>query len=183
MWSPIGQPMAHACLQDVRTRVQVRAWRARATPEPERTRQPHLAPLPHPPPAATAAQLPLSGSDPCPRLPQQEAEVHPDLDLFRCGAVRRRLRLFAAALRQHPELEVVPQTRERHSGLLRRLVRAGAVGLARRDALVLVFLAALLAAHAEVAVDAAQRQAEAVHRLEPGLPSPHGEPVGEDSAL
>ena len=99
--------MAHARLQDVRTRVQVRAWRAQATPEPERTRQPRLAPLPHPPPAPTAAQLPLSGS--LPRRPQQEAEVHPDLDLFRRGTAGRRLRLLAAALLHHPELEVFAQ--------------------------------------------------------------------------
>ena len=79
--------------------------------------------------------------------------------------------------------DVGAQTRERHSGLLRRLVRAGAVGLARRDALEHVFLAALLAAHTDVAVDAAQRQAKPVHRLEPPLGPRHGEPVGEDSAL
>ena len=63
----LGQSMAHARLQDVRTRVQVRAWRAQATPEPERTRQPHLAPLPRPPPAATAAHTPQAGSRPARR--------------------------------------------------------------------------------------------------------------------
>ena len=77
----------------------------------------------------------------------------------------------------------MPQTRERHRGLLRRLVRPGAVLLARRDALEFVLLAALLAADAAVAVGAAQRHTEAVHLLEPGLPSPHGGRLGEDSAL
>ena len=75
------------------------------------------------------------------------------------------------------------EVRERHCGLLRRLVRAGAVVLARRHALVLVFFAALLGADADVAVDAAQRQAEAVHLLEPRLPLRHATGRGEDSAL
>ena len=95
------------------------------------------------------------------------AEVGADLDLFRRGAAAGRLRPLCAALHHDPEIEVMPQTRERHSGLLRRDLRAGAMGLARRDALELVLLAALLAAHAEVAVHAAQRQAEAIDLLEP----------------
>ena len=61
--------------------------------------------------------------DSCPRLPQQEAEVRADLDLFRRGGAGRWLRFLAAALHYHPELEVMPQMRERDSGLLRRLVR------------------------------------------------------------
>ena len=63
---------------------------------------------------------------PSPRLPQQMAEVDADLDLVGRAAARRRLRIFSAALLHHPELEVVAQVREGHSGLLRRVVRAGA---------------------------------------------------------
>jgi hypothetical protein len=53
--------------------------------------------------------------------------------------------------------------------LQRRVEEAGAVPLARRRALELVLLAALLAAHAEVAVKAAQRQPLAAGHLEARL--------------
>ena len=46
MWSPMGLSMADARLQDVRTRVQVRAWRAQATQEHGHMQPPRLAPLP-----------------------------------------------------------------------------------------------------------------------------------------
>ena len=65
--------------------------------------------------------IPLRGS--LSRWPNGRA----DLDLFRRGGAGRRLRPFCAAQHQDPELEVMPKTRERDSGLLRRDHRAGKV--------------------------------------------------------
>ena len=66
--------------------------------------------------------IPLRGS--LSRWPNGRA----DLDLFRRGGAGRRLvRPFCAAQHQDPELEVMPKTRERDSGLLRRDLRAGEV--------------------------------------------------------
>ena len=62
--------------------------------------------------------------------------------------------------------------------LQRRVAQLRAVLLLRGDALELVPLAALLAAHAEVAIHAAQRQPPAGHLLEKRLRSRHA--VGVD---
>ena len=65
------------------------------------------------------------------------------------------------------------QLRERDGRLLRVVVEAGAVLLLRRDALELVLLAALLAAHAAVAVEAAERQPLAAGHLDARLARRH----------
>ena len=70
---------------------------------------------------AAGVGIPLRGS--LSRWPNGRA----DLDLFRRGGAGRRLRPFCAALHHDLELEVMPKTRERDSGLLRRDLRAGEV--------------------------------------------------------
>ena len=93
------------------------------------------------------------------------------------------------ALHHDPELQVVAEVRERNSSLRRRDLWAGAVEVlrgcvaSRPGRVEHVLLAALLAAHDLVAVHAAQWHAEAVHLLEARLPPPHGDGLGEDSAL
>ena len=132
MWSPMGQSMAHARLQDVRTRVQVRAWRAQATPEPERTRQPHLAPLPRPPPAATAAHTPQAGSRPAAASANGRGRCRPRP--FRRGADRRRLQHHCAALLELAQLEVLLLMCGCAGHLQRRIEERGELLLLRRCA-------------------------------------------------
>ena len=113
--------------------------------------------------------MPQLGHPPAAASPQQLAEVNADLLLLRRGGGLGRLGLWQAALLEHAQLEVLTQLREGNGGLQQRLEEPRAVLLLRRRALDFVFLLALLAADAAVAVEAAKRQPLAGHLLETGL--------------
>ena len=63
-----------------------------------------------------------------------------------------------AAVLQHAQLEVLLKLHEGHGCLLRNVEELRVLNLLWRGALEHVFFAALLAAHADVSIDAAQRQ-------------------------
>ena len=147
-----------------------------STPQPQHTRRPRRAPRRHPPAALTAEHMPCNTCNGWDmqrdnrQRPGQVAEVDADLKLPRGGERGRLLLLLLPAARlQHAHLHVLAQLRKSNAGLERCGEERGAVLLLGRDALELVLLTALLATHAEVAVEAAERQPLAGHLLETGL--------------
>ena len=86
------------------------------------------------------------------------ANVNADLEPFWHRASGGRRWLFFRRRLQHAQLEVLPELRKGDGCLSRGVEELRAVHLLRGHALVLVLAAALLAAHADVSIDAAQRQ-------------------------